>query len=312
MVRKRREGVAEARGALVLVHGFGQNRYAWHLPGRSFVNHLAGVGWDVFNLDLRGHGRSRARGSTPSASLDAYIAEDLPMAVDAACALSGFTRSFVLGHSLGGVVACAAAPAMLPSLAGLVTLAAPWALGRGNRVLLELVRAANRAADWADAHGAAVPMRFVQGLFQRTRALWDHRRVPLPLRAWHPGSFEPALLDEYLARSFDRATLGELAHLATHGVDGAFHSDDGRVDYARAWAQCDVPLLVIAGTRDLLAPVESVRAAYDVSASRDRTLRLLPFGHGDLLLGREAPSTTWRVVDAWLAARVDRCGKFAG
>lgn len=50
--------------ALVLTHGFGQNRYAWHLSSRSLANHFARSGFDVFNLDLRGHGQlSSARGS---------------------------------------------------------------------------------------------------------------------------------------------------------------------------------------------------------------------------------------------------------
>ena len=35
------------RAPVLLVHGFGQNRYAWHLPARSFANHLASVGWHV-------------------------------------------------------------------------------------------------------------------------------------------------------------------------------------------------------------------------------------------------------------------------
>ena len=63
MVRKR---VAHRDGTLaplLLVHGFGQNRYAWHLPARSFANHLAMSGFDVFNVELRGHGRSRMLGA---------------------------------------------------------------------------------------------------------------------------------------------------------------------------------------------------------------------------------------------------------
>jgi hypothetical protein len=45
MVRKRlaaNDGGTHA--PILLVHGFGQNRYAWHLPARSFANHLARAG----------------------------------------------------------------------------------------------------------------------------------------------------------------------------------------------------------------------------------------------------------------------------
>jgi len=40
-------------GALLLIHGFAQNRHGWNLKGRSFVNYLAEAGYDVFYLDLR-------------------------------------------------------------------------------------------------------------------------------------------------------------------------------------------------------------------------------------------------------------------
>ena len=57
MVRKRlAENAGGTTATVLLVHGFGQNRYAWHLPSRSLANHLALSGFDVFNLDLRGHG----------------------------------------------------------------------------------------------------------------------------------------------------------------------------------------------------------------------------------------------------------------
>ena len=55
-VRKTRvEG--PSKGPVVLVHGFAQNRYSWHTSRRSMVNWLALKGWDVYNLELRGHGR---------------------------------------------------------------------------------------------------------------------------------------------------------------------------------------------------------------------------------------------------------------
>jgi polyhydroxyalkanoate synthase subunit PhaC len=308
IVRKRLAGDAPTRGALLLLHGFGQNRYAWHLSGRSFVNFLAGAGWDVFNLDLRGHGRSRARGSLPANALDVYIRSDLPDAVGAVRTLSGHARVSLLGHSLGGLVSYAAAATLTDELAGIVTLGAPYDFGRGNRALLEIVRGLTLATTWAE-RSARIPMRFVQGWFLRHRALWDLPGVPLPARAWHPRSFEPALLDEYLRLAFDRATLGELAHVTASGTAGRFVSVDGETDYARAWASADVPTLIIAGTRDLLAPVDSVRPAYEQSSARDLTYHELPLGHADLILGREAPKLTWPLVESWLSRR---CAKVIG
>lgn len=304
IIRKRRAEDGPTRGALLLSHGFGQNRYAWHLPGRSFVNFLAGAGWDVFNLDLRGHGRSRALGSLPANELDGYIHHDLPAAIDAARLLSGHARAFFLGHSLGGLVGYAAASRLTDRVRGIVTIGAPYDFGRGNRVLLELARGLVLATGWAE-RSARIPMRFIQDWFVKQRALWDLPGVPLPVRAWHPRSIEPALLDDYLRLAFDRATLGELAHVTASGTAGRFSSSDGAIDYASEWESTDLPVLIIAGTRDLLSPAASVRPAYERSRARDRTYREVPLGHADLLLGREAPKHTWPIVEAWLSRR---CG----
>ena len=58
IVRKRLPGSAGPR--VVLVHGFAQNRYSWHLSRRSLSAWLAGEGFDVLNLELPGHGNSRS------------------------------------------------------------------------------------------------------------------------------------------------------------------------------------------------------------------------------------------------------------
>src|SRR5262245_49500526 len=63
IVRKRNSRESGTRAPIMLIHGYGQNRYAWHLPSRSLSNYLAKAGFDVFNLELRGHGRSRHLGA---------------------------------------------------------------------------------------------------------------------------------------------------------------------------------------------------------------------------------------------------------
>ena len=56
-----------AKGAVgpcvILVHGFAQNRYSWTLSERSLSTYFAAAGFEVLNLELRGHGNSRVYGS---------------------------------------------------------------------------------------------------------------------------------------------------------------------------------------------------------------------------------------------------------
>lgn len=311
MVRKRlADGALDSgrtRGALLLTHGFGQNRYAWHLSNRSFVNYLAAQGYDVFNLDLRGHGRSRAFGSRPAHCVDDYIREDLPAAMDEVRAQSGHDRVFAVGHSLGGLIACAVAARSPEAFAGIVTVGTPYRFGQGSASIAFLMRLADLAssAGILRAGPTRFPIRAVGAFMQFYRFAWDARALPIPIRAWHPGSFEPAALREYLQRSFDSATVGTLVQMSRLAMRGEFVSLDGRENYSAAIESMDVPLLVVAGAHDMLAPPASVRPLYDRSRARDRSYRVFPLGHADLLLGRHAPGTVWRTIDEWIGGRAE-------
>ena len=56
-------------GALLLIHGFAQNRFTWDLKGRSLVNYLAEAGYDVFYMDLRGSRESSRLGAPTPAGI---------------------------------------------------------------------------------------------------------------------------------------------------------------------------------------------------------------------------------------------------
>ena len=105
MVRKHLPG-GPTRPPVLLVHGFAQNRYTWHISGRSMSAWLAARGFDTWNLELRGHGRSREAAqdrATGAEVFDDYVGDVLR----AADALPG--PAFWIGHSLGGAVLYGAA-----------------------------------------------------------------------------------------------------------------------------------------------------------------------------------------------------------
>ena len=144
---------------VLLVHGFGQNRYAWHLPSRSFANHLARAGFDVFNLDLRGHGRSRLSAAGARRGVDDYV-----------------ERGLADGRR-GGAVARPAAPHL-----------ARRALARRPRRLRRRARASRAPSPASSSIGS--PYHFTRGsltlgaphLFFRALALARRcRNAPLPL-----------------------------------------------------------------------------------------------------------------------------------
>jgi len=305
MVRKRLHGLDKTRGAVVLIHGFGQNRYTWHNTHRSFSSYLAAAGWDVFNVDLRGHGRSRRFGSGRPQLLDDYIRHDLPAFVAEALAMSGEEKLFLVGHSMGGLIAYSVAGTTLrEQVRGVVTIGSPYRFGLGSRTLLAVsaLASAVRFTGLLDQN-LALPLRFVGKHLRKRAALWDLKALPMPIRPWSPGSVERNVLDDYLSRAFDHTSLTIALDIVRAGQEAALKSLDGLTDYGVAFEMLPKPLLVVAGTLDLLAPPESVRPAYELSRSRDKTYREFALGHVDLVIGREAPLTVWPLVQQWMARR---------
>jgi polyhydroxyalkanoate synthase subunit PhaC len=303
MVRKRL--VANGGGTLapvLLVHGFGQNRYAWHLPARSFANYLARAGYDVFNLDLRGHGRSRHFGARAPRSVDEYVSEDLPTAIEEVLSHTDNRAPFLVGHSLGGLVSYAAAPKLTGAVAGIASIGSPYHFTRGSfslQAVSMLFEAMRRVG--VPQVGLPVPVYPIGVLMRTIRRVADSPLYPIPVRGWHAGSLEPHVLDQHLRLAFDRAGIAEMRNMFEWAAEKRFGGP--AQDYVERFEAMNLPLLVLAGTNDDLAAPASVRPAYERSRSKDKTYRTVPLGHIDLLVGRDAPLTSWPLVTRWLDKR---------
>ncbi len=304
VVRKRRVA-GDVLAPVVLVHGFGQNRYAWHLPERSFANFLAEQGFDVFNVDLRGHGRSAALGGRRGQGVDEYIRGDVPAVIEAVQRLTGFERTFLMGHSLGGLCVAAAAARSPERVAGVVTIGSPHALGRGHVVLGAAMRAAGHTVGRSGVlrrSAARFPVDFVGKAIHATRVAWNSERLPLPVRVWKPGAFSREELRSYM-RSFDCASFGTIDDLMEFSIKGELRSRVDGTSYTELIERSTLPLLTICGAADLLANPRSVEPMYARSRSRDKRYVKVDAGHADLLIGRQAPELVWPAVRDWLATR---------
>jgi polyhydroxyalkanoate synthase subunit PhaC len=304
MVRKRRaEG--ETVAPVILVHGFGQNRYAWHMPERSFANYLADRGFDVFNVELRGHGRSAELGSARSSQgIDDYIRGDLPAVIDAVLARSGFDKAFILGHSLGGLCASAAA-AKRSDVAGVVTIGSPHALGRGHLVLgsgLKLLGHTIGSSGVFRKSAMKFPVDLIGKALHATRFAFDSNFAPIPVRGWKPGAFEAGELASYV-RSFDAESFSTVDDLIRLAATGELRSRVDGSSFTQLIEHNEQPLLALSGGSDSLANPAAVKPLYERSRSRDKQYVKVDAGHGDLLVGKKAPEDVWPIVAGWLEAR---------
>lgn len=308
MIRKRSATRSDTVASVLLIHGYGQNRYAWHLPSRSFSNYLARAGFDVFNLDLRGHGRSRHLGARRPGHVTDFVREDVPAAIAEIRRISGARPVYLIGHSLGGIIAYATAPRLPDAVGGIITLGSPYLFTRGSwslALLGQIMLTLDRRVSLGQ--GALALSQFGEA-FRIARVFIESPIFPLPIRGFVPGSMEPRVLTQHMSLAMDS---GSIAVLRNMFLDAAASRKSGHrlgslFGYAERFEGMDVPLLVIAGTLDDLAPPVSVKPAYDVSRSSDKTYREFPRGHLDLIVGRDAPLTVWPLIEAWLKTRVRR------
>lgn len=286
---------------VLLVHGFAQNRYTWHTRHRSPAAGLARAGFDVFNLELRGHGLSRFEGEAGAEAFADYV-EDVRRTVEA---LPG--RAFLIGHSLGGAAIYGAATELATGPwepRGVVGIGAVYGFGQGN----PLLKAAGLATHAMSSRipglsRVQVRSRWIGRALGQMYGMTDILGYTVPVSGWWPGSIEPELLAERLEEGFDWTSVQVWQDMSRWAAAGVF-------DYDAAWRTTDVPLLVVLGDKDHLLPHEAGRLAYDRSGSRDRSLQLMTdwdhevhWGHLDLVLGRLAPRHVWPLIHDWMVAR---------
>jgi pimeloyl-ACP methyl ester carboxylesterase len=116
---------------------------------------------------------------------------------------------------------------------------------------------------------------------------------------------EPLVLGQHMSLAMDTGSVAVLRSLFLGAVEQrqSGHRLGGLTGYAGAFEHLDLPLLIIAGTKDDLAPPASVHPAFERSMASDKTYRAFPQGHIDLIMGRDAPHTIWPLIEAWVKRR---------
>jgi alpha-beta hydrolase superfamily lysophospholipase len=250
--------VEATRALVVIVHGLKDHsaRYA------AFATRLASSGYSVYAFDLRGHGRSSGERVAPARWLD-YVG-DLDRFLTAVETREPGRPVFVLGHSMGGAIATAAAIAHEPRIAGLVLSAPALAIDAPP-----LLIAATRMA------GALTP---------------DAPALTLPNADFSstPGAAAAIANDPMV---HDHAGPASTAAGLVDGIRAIWASID----------RLTMPILALHGTRDRLTAPAGSRLLIDTAAATDKTLRIYEGLWHDLLHEPRAAEVEADIV-AWLDA----------
>jgi pimeloyl-ACP methyl ester carboxylesterase len=273
---------------VLCVHGIGIDHHNLDMfEGRSLARHLMGRGRDVWLLTLRSGMRSPHRRPALT-SFDRMARYDVPLAIREVLAKTGAPALDYVGFSMGGMLAYAALGQVMPKGAvervaimgspGLVEAPDPI-----SRVLAHLLPA------WLVPH---LPLETICRLLARP-ASWI--LTPIHERIVHTRNMIHADYKVAMATiaSISRPLLQDFKRFVTHGGLVRF---EGKA-LLPPLADLDLPLHVVAGEHDHVAPPHAVKAAFDLWGSAHRGVQkafwiaghesgaVHGYGHGDLAMG---------------------------
>jgi polyhydroxyalkanoate synthase len=303
--RYRRPSTRRARGTpVLLVPPLAAPARCFDLRrGCSLAEHLLAQGHPTYLVDY-----GPISFSDRQLGLEHWIGDVIPKAVAAAHEDSGGAPIQLVGWCLGGIMSllAAAADSDLP-VVSVATIASPFDFSRvrlmapirplaaftGGRVVTALYRTMG---------GAPAPL---VGAGYKLAGIDKYLRKPLTL-AQHIGDrdflAQIEAVDDFMGNmiAYPGRTFGQLYHrffIVNELAEGRLELPDGTVDLA----DVQVPVLVVAGRGDGIAPKEAVHAVVDLLPNAPSVrYETAPGGHLGVLTGRAARRTTWVYLDEFL------------
>lgn len=291
---------------VLLVHGISSNHHFWDLePGRSLALHLHERGFDVYNVDLRGHGFAR-RGKDGKKqkvgwSVDDYGAFDIASTVDYVRKSRDVDEVHYVGHSMGGMVlAVYMALNPQPHLASAVAVAAPLDFRDPDPAMKKALKNA-----WiAKVFGyTPTPMgaRFLAGFGYK---------APFHADEWvlNPDNYTKDAYKMTMRRVVSPLSRGEVTQFASIRDDDEFKSENGLTKYRESLKHVRVPMLFLAGRADRIASPDRVLGFYEAIGSTDKSFVVAgkengfagDYGHLDFGTSNHAEAEIFPRIADWL------------
>ncbi|HPD07476.1 MAG TPA: lysophospholipase [Candidatus Bipolaricaulis sp.] len=251
----------EGKGSLGIIHGYGEHSGRYD----GFARWLNARGWSVAACDLRGHGNSPGRRGHIRRFAD-YLHD--------ATALHGFLQGraggrpvFLLGHSLGGLIAIRYLQGGAEGLGGLI-LSAPFLKAELPIPTWKVALSRVLSRGWPSFSS---PSGLGGALVSRDpEIVAEYGRDPLMHR---------------------KATARWLTETLTAQED------------AFAWApELSIPLLLLHGDADPIASVSATRRFFAAAGSHDKTLNVYG-GFLHEVLNEIGKERVWEDIASWLDER---------
>jgi pimeloyl-ACP methyl ester carboxylesterase len=255
---------------VILVHGSFTNRGFWlSSQGIGFARYLVEAGFDVWLMEMRGHGLSPRNRGYKDNCLEHYANSDIPAVNEFVIEKTGL-KPIWLGHSLGGVlISTAIAAGTLPEddVTGIALL--------GTQVI---------------------------------RRRW-YLQVPLVSsigQAWF--NFKPEMDGRKLRIGPENEPAGiAKEYLRWLGLLGRWRFRNSKTSLLTGWKNVDVPLIAMVGKEDKSDPAKYCHKFYELSGSDNKQFKLLSkdegycrdFGHVDMIVSKDAAKEVWPELASW-------------
>ncbi len=289
---------------VVLCHGLANNHsFLEFLPPQNLAQFLANLGFDTYSVDHRGDGISRAPDWLNDATFDDLVRFDAPAVLEAVARHSKSERVLWVGHSLGGLLGLASASPTngRPSpISAVATIGSPvfFHLEQTYGWLLQFAQffafAGKLPSDWFG--------RVIAPLAGRVRV------DELVKASANIDNIDARSQRVLLANATSPLWQGVIRQLEDWVRHDVFRSLDRTVDYRANTMALQVPVLVVAGTVDGLAPLSASRDYFAALTTPDKTFagfgrefgQADDYGHGDLVIGRRANVDVYPTIGEWL------------
>lgn len=241
---------------VVLIHGAGHDHSVWNCQARSLAHH----GYGVIAPDLPGHGVSAG---DPLTGIDALA--DWILALLDAC---GVVRASLVGHSMGSLIALAAAARATDRIDRLVLVGSVAPMP----VAPPLLQAAAEARDTA----------------HRMINQWSFSPTGQLGQAAAPGTWQTGLNRRLMERQADGVLATDL---------GACNAWTAGLEVAAA-VRC--PTLLICGERDQMTPPRAVKPLRDALVNAAGGARMITVSGAGHAMMAEAPNAISDAIRGFL------------
>jgi pimeloyl-ACP methyl ester carboxylesterase len=289
---------------VLLCHGLLVNSLLFSVGEDSgLAPFLAKEGFDVWNLSLRGTGRSLKplKAGPESWSLDDMIERDLPAVIGHVQKETRSRNVIWLGYEVGGLLAYGYLEKRgRAGVAALVTIGTPVTFTHQEQELMKGLLRVDESPTLKKLFlylNMSFLGRLLIPLIPKIEELFYNRE-----------NIHDEIKEKLLEDLLVDINPGILQHLLLIIRRGEFVSAKGDFNYRKNLTQIQIPILLIGGEGDKVAPPSAIRGVYEAVGSADRTLRIfgprskdsVAYGHIDLVLGKKALQEVFPVIGKWL------------